>query len=151
MSTERLPALTIPLTTGTLSLATPPSPLSPPPKLLLQINSPSSRTCTLPLTTSTSIPSTSIPSTSIPSDSNLTYRITTVDNLTITLTLPADVSSAVALKFEEILVAHGFLSTGLVADADDVAGTLQDSAARTTEKLQNYTSQRVETREFVEP
>ncbi|KAF8247018.1 hypothetical protein K440DRAFT_601574 [Wilcoxina mikolae CBS 423.85] len=140
-ATQLIGPLTTPLTTGTLSLTTPPPALSPPPKLLLQITSPSLRTYTLPL----------IASSTILSDSKLTYRITTVDNLTITLTFPAYVSSSAALKFEELLVAHGFLSTGLVADADDVAGALRDSAARTAEKLQNYTSQRLETRECVEP
>jgi hypothetical protein len=129
-----------PLTTGTLYLTTPPPALSPLPKLLLQISSLSSRTYTLPLTASTSIFS----------DSERTFLINT-DDLTTTITFPTTVSSSTALKFEKILLAHGFLSTGLVADADDIAGAMRDSATKTVEKLQSYTSRRVQTRERAEP
>jgi hypothetical protein len=69
----------------------------------------------------------------------------------IELTLPNNVDPALALRLEEILVEHGFLSTGLAADADDVAGTLRDAAARTAARIGGYAKQRVENREEVEP
>jgi hypothetical protein len=69
----------------------------------------------------------------------------------IELTLPHNVDPGLALRLEEILVEHGFLSTGLAADADDVAGALRDAALRTAERVGGYAKQRVENREEVEP
>lgn len=68
----------------------------------------------------------------------------------ILLTLPADVEPAVADRFEGLLVEHGFLTTGLVADADDAVGWIQSAAARVVDAVGGYAKHRVESREQVE-
>ena len=69
----------------------------------------------------------------------------------ILLAQPADVEGAVADRFEQLLVEHGFLTTGLVADADDAVGWIQSAAAKVVDVVGGYAKHRVESREAVEP
>ncbi|KAI5816385.1 hypothetical protein BZA77DRAFT_312785 [Pyronema omphalodes] len=128
------------ITTGTLSVLPGSDFTSPPSSLLLQITG--AHTLTFPLTATTVVLT----------DSDKRYRITN-DDLKICLILPPDVSDEDnnALKFEKVLVEYGFLTTGLVADADDIAGALKDSAVRTAEAIKSYATDRVDRREEVEP
>lgn len=128
------------ITTGTLSVLPGTDFTTPPSALLLQIIG--AHTLTFPLTAVTVVLT----------DADKRYRITN-DDLKICLILPPDVSNEDnnALKFEKVLVEHGFLTTGLVADADDIAGALKDSAMRTAEAIKSYATDRVDRREEVEP
>lgn len=64
---------------------------------------------------------------------------------------PGAENDALALRLEELLVQYGYLTTGLEADADDVAGALRDSATGVAERVKGYAQERVEQREQVEP
>lgn len=55
------------------------------------------------------------------------------------LTLPDYTDASTATRFEELLVEHGFLSTGLVADADDIVGAIQEVAHKVVESVGGFT------------
>ncbi|RPA99036.1 hypothetical protein L873DRAFT_1684980 [Choiromyces venosus 120613-1] len=148
----------IPLTTSTLSISLPPPAASTSSKatatteakLLLSIPP-----LTIPLTPtslagskppSTYLVTTPLPSSSSSSDDNKQQQPQTAF---IELSIPPD--SPHLLRFEEILVEHGFLEKGLVADADEVATAVRSAAATGAEKISGATQERLVNRDGVEP
>lgn len=69
----------------------------------------------------------------------------------IELTLPEFTDASTATRFEELLVQHDFLATGLVADADDLVSSIQSVAASIVDTIGGYAKNRIKTREPVEP
>ncbi|KAI5801154.1 hypothetical protein EDC01DRAFT_780880 [Geopyxis carbonaria] len=133
----------IPFATGTLTLR--PSPLTQlSHKLILSVQAAGKSALTLPLNADAVVGTTG-PRTYL-------FTIPTVDGDTgvvLEVVLPPTVDdtrhadNAAALALEEMLVEHGFLNTGLVADADDAARALQEGAAKVAGRVGGYVDWRV--------
>jgi hypothetical protein len=147
-ATQLIGSWRLPLCTGMLTLLPPPTPKC---RLLLTVGA----TLALPLDdasavgTSTANPQTYLITCTLPAPSALEPS-NSVAAIEIAVP-PGEENDVLALKFEEVLVEHGYLTTGLAADADAIAGALRDTAAGVAEKVKGYAQGRVEAREEVEP
>jgi len=57
---------------------------------------------------------------------------------------PATPDAEAATAFEALLVEHGFLTAGLVADADDMSRAVKEAAAKAAANVRRYTNKRTE-------
>lgn len=133
-ATQIVGATRIPFATGTLRLRDSPT---PPAKLVLSIDA-----ATVALTAGSIVGTTGA----------RTYVFTVPEadaGAVLEVTLPATADDAAhadsgaALALEELLAAHGFLATGLVADADDTARSVHEGAARVAGRVGAYVDWRV--------